>query len=67
MTVTVRAGNGYNLRSQPRFAQFVNYSLLPEGEELTAEQMDANRKAWEDAGSPQLTPLGRKVLGLAPW
>ena len=60
-------GNGYNLRSEPRFAQFVNYSLLPEGEELTAEQMDANRKAWVDAGSPQLTPLGRKAFGLAPW
>jgi ectoine hydroxylase-related dioxygenase (phytanoyl-CoA dioxygenase family) len=80
-------GNGYNLSANPRFAQFVNFSMVQqqtqEEEEaaapgsadeseplppaLTAAEMDANNRSWEEAGRPALTELGRCLLGMAPW
>ena len=59
-------GNGYNLTEQPRMAQFVEFSVLGEGQP-TEEEMAARTKAWEEAGSPPMSDLNRKIAGLESW
>ncbi len=59
-------GNGYNLTKQPRMAQFVDFSVLGEGQP-TEEEIAASTKAWEEVGAPPMSDLNRKVAGLEPW
>ena len=59
-------GNGYNLTKQPRMAQFVDFSVLGEGQP-TEEEIAASTKAWEEVGAPPMSELNRKVAGLEPW
>ena len=51
-------------------AHFVNYSVVPAAQVAAAEtpeQREAARAAWEEAGRPELTALGRRLTGLAQW
>ena len=59
-------GNGYNLTKQPRMAQFVDFSVLGEGQP-TEEEIAASTKAWQEVGAPPMSDLNRKVAGLEPW
>lgn len=65
-------GNGFNLSTRPRLAQFVNFSVTADdgddhiGDAGTQRKVAA-RQAFEAAGSPSLTPLGRKLAGLLDW
>lgn len=61
-------GNGFNLSQKPRLAQFVNFSIVNDnGADDSTQKRDAACQAWEAAGSPSLTPLGRRLAGLTSW
>ena len=40
--------------------------MLGEGQP-TEEEMAARTKAWEEAGSPPMSDLNRKIAGLESW
>jgi hypothetical protein len=76
-------GNGHNVTDRPRFAQYITFSpARPEDEEALNERLASfnerhplrrpaytgDDRNWErDQPAPELTELGRKLLGLDRW
>lgn len=76
-------GNGHNVTDQPRFAQYITMSpAQPDDAKAVAARLEAFRlrrppqstafigddRGYEDAmAAPQLTALGRKLLGDEAW
>jgi len=76
-------GNGHNTSPRPRLAQYINMFPAPANEEARQERIhrwrnrlpakgdpfpgDARRKEELCGTTAELTPLGRKLLGLDVW
>lgn len=58
-------GNGHNRTDTPRYAQFLR--LVPERFGHTDERTERISNWQATTPQPNLTPLGRKLLGIDPW
>ena len=82
-TTQLLHGNGHNTSSKPRLAQYISMNPARADEETRRDRVDAWRRNTHPGGSAfpgdprgieeqrtesaELTPLGRRLLGLDPW